>query len=186
MIHSLNCWQGDKVRLRAMEPSDISLFESFDDEMLVNMEKLNFPRSKERVRKWFEKEMQARMNDEFRFMAEDHDGNVIGTIETFQCHRRFRHFKYGLLVAKPYRGQGYASEMILLLLKYYFMELGYEKVTPHVYAFNEPSIALHDKLGFTREGRLRNMIYTNGQYHDEIYFGMTKDEFLQLYCNFVE
>jgi RimJ/RimL family protein N-acetyltransferase len=74
---------------------------------------------------------------------------------------------------------GYASEMIIQVLKYYFMELGYQKVTPHVYSFNTSSIQLHEKLGFVKEGQLRSMVYTNGQYHDEIHYGMTKQEFIE-------
>ncbi|UVI32786.1 GNAT family N-acetyltransferase [Paenibacillus spongiae] len=29
------------------------------------------------------------------------------------------------------------------------------------------SIQLHERLGFKQEGRIRNMIYTNGQHYDE-------------------
>lgn len=71
--------------------------------------------------------------------------------------------------------------MIRMVLRYYFFELNYQKVTPHVYSFNEASISLHEKMGFVREGQLRSMIYTNGVFFDEIHFGMKKEEFEQLY-----
>jgi RimJ/RimL family protein N-acetyltransferase len=38
-------------------------------------------------------------------------------------------------------------------------------------------------MGFKLEGRLRRMVYTNGEFYDELYFGMTKEEFDQLYPN---
>lgn len=72
-----------------------------------------------------------------------------------------------------------------LFLRYYFMELGYQKVTANVYSFNESSLKLHERLGFIREGQLRNMIYCNGKYHDEIYLGMTKLEFEMKYQDFL-
>jgi len=50
-------------------------------------------------------------------------------------------------------------------------------VNSGVYDFNEPSIQLHEQLGFQREGRLRRHIYTAGRHHDEIVFGMTAAEF---------
>ena len=46
-----------------------------------------------------------------------------------------------------------------------------------VYAFNERSPRFHEKLGCTYEGRLRRMVFTNGRHYDEIYFGMTAEEF---------
>ncbi|MGX4584456.1 GNAT family N-acetyltransferase [Paenibacillus chitinolyticus] len=62
----------------------------------------------------------------------------------------------------------------------YFEELRYQKVTAHVYAFNEGSIALQEHLGFVQEGRLRNMIYTKGQHYDEFVYGLTKREYEML------
>ncbi len=47
----------------------------------------------------------------------------------------------------------------------------------NVYAFNERSIRLHEKMGFQKEGQIRRAVYTNGQYYDEILYGMTKEEF---------
>ena len=52
-------------------------------------------------------------------------------------------------------------------------------MTVNIYAFNERSIKLHETLGFQNEGRLRLMIYTSGQFHDEIYMGMTREEFAE-------
>jgi RimJ/RimL family protein N-acetyltransferase len=50
-------------------------------------------------------------------------------------------------------------------------------VTAIVYSFNERSRRLHERLGFTLEGRLRRTAYTNGEHHDELYFGMMCEEF---------
>ena len=86
-----------------------------------------------------------------------------------------------MALGEQYRRQGYASEAITLLLRYFFQELRYQKVTAHVYSFNEPSIKLHEKLGFQQEGRLRRMVYTNGQFFDEVLFGMTAEEFATRY-----
>jgi RimJ/RimL family protein N-acetyltransferase len=51
-------------------------------------------------------------------------------------------------------------------------------VTVRAYAFNEPSLRLHERLGFVPEGRLRRMIYTGGAHHDVCLYGMTVEEFL--------
>ncbi|HEX5943871.1 MAG TPA: GNAT family protein, partial [Anaerolineales bacterium] len=66
------------------------------------------------------------------------------------------------------------------VLRYYFRELRYQKVTIMIYSFNERSIRLHEKLGFKLEGRLRRMVYTNGTFYDELFFGMIIEEFDQI------
>ncbi|MFT3654578.1 hypothetical protein DALLNEIH_00998 [Bacillus sp. B01(2024)] len=67
--------------------------------------------------------------------------------------------------------------MILMVLRFYFLELAYQKVNTTVYSFNNNSIRLHEKLGFMKEGQLRNVIFTKGAYYDNICFGMTREEF---------
>jgi RimJ/RimL family protein N-acetyltransferase len=174
---SLNYWQGKQIKLRTIEMNDVAFFEGLDYEFDKNVDAIHLPKTKDRTRAWMEREMQPRFGDAFRWVAENAEGQAVGTIDTFACERRNGTFKYGIAVAREYWGQAYAKEMIHLVLRYYFHELGYQKVTPHVYAFNERSLRLHQSLGFVQEGRLRNMVYTDGQYYDEIHFGLTKAEF---------
>jgi ribosomal protein S18 acetylase RimI-like enzyme len=68
------------------------------------------------------------------------------------------------------------SEAALLVLKYYFDELRYQKCLVAVHANNPASVALHEKLGFVREGTLRRMVYTGGQFHDLHRYGMLKEQ----------
>jgi RimJ/RimL family protein N-acetyltransferase len=177
---ALNYWQGERIKLRAIESRDLALFESFDDEVDRSVDAIHFPQSPERRKLWIEKEVeraQQPKDDAFRWIAENMEGQAVGTVDTFSCDRRNGTFKYGIAVAESHWGKGYAKEMVTMVLRYYFFELGYQKATPHVYSFNERSIKLHESLGFKKEGQLRRMIYSNGMYYDEIYFGMTRDEY---------
>lgn len=38
---------------------------------------------------------------------------------------------------------------------------------------------MHKKLGCEQEGLCKQNIYTNGRYHDEVLFGLTKDDYLK-------
>lgn len=176
-------WEGPRIRLRAMVPEDFQLFESFEDDDIPRLvDRVHFPRTQEQRAAWFRGEMaRERSDDGFRWVAETRDPEPVGTIDTFDCNPRFGTFKYGLAMAPPHQGRGYAAEMIFLVLRYYFHELRYQKVTPHVYSFNQRSLRLHETMGFVQEGRLRNMVYTRGEFHDEIYFGMTRGEFEHIF-----
>lgn len=179
-----NFWQGAKVRLRAIKPEDAPIFHAWnlDSEMARLVDFIHFPVSARFVRQWAEGEAaKSGDGDQFTFAIEDLDGNLAGIINTHGVDRRVGTFKYGLAIRDEFRRLGYASEAILILLRYYFEELRYQKVTVHVYAINEPSIHLHERLGFGQEGRLRRMIYTAGAFHDELIYGMTAEEFQSLH-----
>ena len=81
------------------------------------------------------------------------------------------------MIRREHQRRGYASEAIALVLRYYFQELRYQKASVRAYSFNEPSIRLHERLGFQLEGRLRREVYTEGRYFDVLVFGMTAEEF---------
>ena len=114
--------------------------------------------------------------DEFFFIIEGGAGVAVGSINTRPRNRRAGTFRYGIFVEREHRRFGYATEAALIVLKYYFGELRYQKCTVSVHANNEASIALHEKLGFRREGTLRRMVYTDGRYFDTHYYGLTNDE----------
>ena len=84
---------------------------------------------------------------------------------------------FDVLIPPENRQKGYAAEAIRLLMRYYFDERRYQKCASMVYSFNEPSIRLHESIGFILEGRLRRMMYAMGDYHDLLWYGMTKEEF---------
>jgi RimJ/RimL family protein N-acetyltransferase len=180
-MQSLNYWQGERVRLRALEPEDAPIFNAWnreDPEMSRNLDWLWPPTSMAAQRQWAQTEAMKRMeNDQLFLVIENKDGDLVGCINTHHCDRRVGNFGYGVSVRTEFRGRGYASEAIQRVMAYFFRELRYQKVTVDVSSFNDASIRLHQKLGFTQEGRLRRMLFTNGAHYDLLIFGMTVEEF---------
>ncbi len=157
-----------------------------DSDVQRRCDSVHFPRSQEAVELWAQEESaRTAINDQFRWMIETLEGKTVGTINTFGCSRRNGTFRYGLAIAREHQRRGYGRDAVLIVLRYYFMELRYQKATATVYSFNEPSLRLHEGLGFLREGQLRRMIYSRGEYYDEMVFGMTADEFADRHASFV-
>lgn len=175
----MNFWQGRLVRLRGVEPSDAETFVrwNLDSEAAREMEFVWPPVSLAQVRQELEqlslKKLEA---DAFAWVVEDAEAKAVGLISTHRCDHRSGVFRYGLSVAREHRRQGYATEAAALVLKYYFEELRYQKCLVGVHSNNPASIALHEKLGFVREGTLRRMVYTGGRFHDVHHYGMLKEE----------
>ena len=175
-------WRTERIRLRAIEPGDWEVFFRWnqDDEMARALDGVWFPQSREAVRRWAEEASLRRpVDDVFHWVIEDREGAVVGSIATHGCDRRSGTFAYGLNVLPEHRRRGYAGDAISVVLRYFFRELGYQKATVEVYAFNEASICLHQRLGFQQEGRLRRMVFTQGQHFDSLVFGLTAEEYAE-------
>ncbi|HUS14414.1 MAG TPA: GNAT family protein [Chloroflexia bacterium] len=181
---SNNVWQGTRVRLRALEPGDWAAHWSWDQDagMERSLEQIHFPRSQEAARQWATRTAtQPPEGDKVHLVIENAAGELVGAVATHDCNRRTGTFAYGVAVRPEHQRQGYAAEAIVLLLRYFFQELRYQKVTVEVYSFNGPSIALHERLGFQAEGRLRRTVFTAGQFFDALLYGMTAEEFAARY-----
>jgi RimJ/RimL family protein N-acetyltransferase len=180
----MNFWEGKLVRLRALEPADAETFYEWnhDSDISRALDYVWVPSSREYQRQWAAKTaVQPPQNDAFMWAIETLDGQPVGSISSHHCDRRTGAFMYGIAVAAPFRGQGYASEAILLVLRYFFEELRYQKVTVDVYSFNEASVRLHESLGFQLEGRIRRTVYTQGQHFDQLMYGLTVEEYRARY-----
>ena len=176
----MNTWEGKLVRLRALEPEDWEVHYEWnhDSDMPRNLHYIWFPQSRAAVKKWTEEgAVQRPVGDNVDLVIETLAGQHVGTVGVQNADTRNGTFKYGIAVLREHQRKGYASEAILILLRHYFNHLRYQKVIATVYSFNEASMKLHERFGFQLEGRLRRMIYSGGQYHDELIYGMTDDEF---------
>ena len=180
MHTSASIWQGERVRLRAIEPSDWEAYFAWnqDDEQARGVSNIPFPQSADAVRQWAQQEATRKPEgDAFRFVIENEAGEVVGDLTTHHCDARVGSFSYGITVRREHRRLGYAIEAIALALRYYFRELRYQKATVSIYSFNEASARLHESLGFQLEGRIRRTVFTEGQHFDELVYGLTAEEF---------
>jgi RimJ/RimL family protein N-acetyltransferase len=176
-------WQGRLVRLRAIEPADgTAIVEHGRDfeALLAGGGDVPFPTSARSAQRWAEEESAKKVEgDEVHLAIETLGGELVGGVGTHHLNARHGTFSYGINVHRPFWRNGYAQEAVVLLLRHFFQERRYQKCNAVVFSFNEASIGLHHRVGFVQEGRVRRTIYAHGSYHDEIFFGITAEEFLE-------
>jgi RimJ/RimL family protein N-acetyltransferase len=64
-------------------------------------------------------------------------------------------------------------------MRYAFMELGLNRLDGDMIRYNERSIKFYiEKGGWKHEGVQRNWHFRNGQYHDKIIVGVTREDYL--------
>jgi len=77
-------------------------------------------------------------------------------------------------------GKGYGSEAMRLALKHAFETLKLHRVSLEVFAFNPRAIHVYEKVGFKREGVLRDALYWDSEYVDAIVMGILADEYFAI------
>lgn len=177
---AINEFEGRLVRLRAPEPSDLDEFRAFDLDSEGNRRwgSTHLPASRFQQERWEQEDAAKRPTDDKTQLAiETLAGRLVGSISVGVADRRNGVFSYGIGLGHEHRHQGFGTEAVVLLLRFYFAELRYQKCDTSVYAFNDESLAFHERLGFTIEGRRRRVIYTKGEFHDAVIVGITREEF---------
>jgi RimJ/RimL family protein N-acetyltransferase len=173
-------WTGSSIRLRGLEPQDWSFFQDFDRHSadVRSVHRLHPPRSAEGYREWAAAAARSTPDGDEFFLVIDAPGEgPVGSINTNGTNRRAGHYRHGITVHPDFRRRGFAAEAITLVQRYMFGELRYHKCEAEVYAYNIASTRLHERVGFRREGVLREHEYFAGRHVDVVLFGMTAQEF---------
>lgn len=87
-------------------------------------------------------------------------------------------FEIGYFLLPRFWGQGFAAEMGTAIIDYLFHNFPIHKVTASANAKNKKSESVMVKLGMTKEGELKKARYKDGQWDDEVKYGLLKEEWL--------
>lgn len=180
----MNIWQGKNIRLRAVELGDADFLHEIngDSDLKAMLNWISPPRSLSAIKKEIEDGLaKTPEDDSFRLIIENPQGVKAGCVMAHSCDRRTGVFRYGICIHSEHRRQGYAREAALLLLRYFFNHLRYQKVNAGAYSYNLASQRLQESLGFVLEGRIRRTVFCNGAHHDCLQYGMTIEEFRAKY-----
>ena len=104
------------------------------------------------------------------------DGRVLGLLTLVRKAHGQGEIGYALGLA--YRGRGYATEAARGLLAYAFAELGLHRVQATTHPDNRGSWRVMERLGMRREGHLREAVFSEGKWTDELIYGLLASEYL--------
>lgn len=142
-----------------------------------SMKGFRFPMQRSTAAKWLaslaETNAQSKVAYAIYFQNE-----AVGVINLHTLNHFQRKAKLTIYIGEErYQNKGIGFVSCALMLDYAFNGLDLRKVSLEVVAKNSPAIALYEKLGFEKEGTLRNDYYLDGREHDVHVYGMLKDEF---------
>ncbi len=136
---------------------------------------------------WHERERAGRFISACRQMAEEgtgarlavdrlSGGAFIGWCSLTQWNSDYRSASLGYCFHDAVWGRGYATEAARALLRWAFDTLDLNRVQAQTDTRNVASARVLEKLGFVREGTLREDCIVNGEVSDSWVYGLIKRE----------
>ena len=83
----------------------------------------------------------------------------------------------GYWIGKKYSRKGYMHEALRVLIPSLFVDLRLNRVEATILEENIASQKLLKKLGFKKEGKLRNYLKINGNWRDHVIYGLLQNDF---------
>ncbi|MBW8310496.1 MAG: GNAT family N-acetyltransferase [Rhizobium sp.] len=110
-------------------------------------------------------------------LAERECDRLIGTTTLFSLSGPHKRAEIGYSLLPARQGQGLATEALRTVLEHAFGPLGLERIEADVDPRNEASWRLLEKLGFRREGLLRNRWRVDGEVCDSFLYGLLREDY---------
>lgn len=167
-----------KVTIRKFEKRDIPR----KVEWINNPENNRFlhydiPLEIDKTEMWYEKNSEK--EDRYDAVIEA-DEVPCGTIGLLSIDRKNSKAEYYIAMGETeLKGKGVATEASRLILDYAFRVLGLNRVYLFTETENIAAQRLFTKIGFIREGCIRNDIVSHGKFVDRYAYGILKKEYLK-------
>jgi [ribosomal protein S5]-alanine N-acetyltransferase len=103
-------------------------------------------------------------------------GQFVGMVNYHWRQPWHRRLAIGWILARPWWRQGFAAEATQALLDHCFTTLGTHRVEAHIEPGNAASIRLAERLGFRREGLMRDWLFVADQPRDLLLFALLRPD----------
>lgn len=104
------------------------------------------------------------------------DGELAGTIGFVRIDWRSKIAELGYWIGKGFEGRGLITKAVQTLIIHSFEELGLNRIEIHCAKTNRRSRAVPERLGFKKEGVLRQSEWRHDRFHDMVVYGLLADD----------
>jgi RimJ/RimL family protein N-acetyltransferase len=171
--------QGKLIRLRKAEEKDLNRYYNWINDLELSRLILGTvtPCSQGQVRRIYDTCAQS-PNQDLQFTIETLKEELIGLCFLRNIHpiHRMAEIEQFFIGEKKYRNNGYGRDAIEVLLEYCFTELNLNRIWLITYVYNQEAIRFYEKSGFSKEGLLRQIQFTKGEYHDGVILAILKKD----------
>lgn len=160
-------------KLRAVQDDDVMMLLAWRNhpDIRLKMYNAHIINETEHLEWW----RHARERDDRRYFIYERDGEPSGSMAITAIDGQNSRANWGFYLS-PNALRGSGSRMNFLALRYVFDDLKLNKLCGEVLSSNGKSIRLHQRLGFSTEGVLREHHRAGGKFEDVHLFGLLRDE----------
>lgn len=168
-----------KISIRRFEKRDIAnKVKWINDPENNTFLHYDLPLEVEKTEAWFEKNKDR--TDRYDAVIEA-DGMPVGLIGLLDIDRKNKKAEYYVMLGeRAYLGKGVAGNATVLLLRYAFEKLGLNRVFLYTETGNSSAVRSYERIGFQREGVLRNDLFSKGRFVDRYIYAITKRDFYHM------
>jgi RimJ/RimL family protein N-acetyltransferase len=172
-----------RIYQRAFELEDYKLINKWrnDDEITFLTGGHKRYVSTEKERKWVEEKIFDENNIYLAICLRE-NGEMIGYHSLNHIDWRNRQAELGGMIIgrKDLWGKGMAPEASQLMCRFGFEELGLNRIYVYWLEKHVSSSRVLEKLGFKREGLLRQALFKNNSFHDVVLGSILRDEYEEM------
>jgi len=169
----------DRLKIRLIKESDVpALFAINGDDAVTRFLPYETWKNSADGATWFERtsaRLSAGEADQFVIVLRE-TGHIIGTCLLFRFDRASARAELGYVLARRYWGAGYMLEALQALIGFAFAQMGLRRLEAEIDPRNVASARLLRRLGFVREGVLRQRSSTKGEITDSGLYGLLSAE----------
>lgn len=172
--------KGEKVLLRAIEKEDMEFLRGMINNSSLEKDIVDwsFPISKVAQEKWYDNQFQNK--NTVRYIIEVNE-QPIGLEILANIDWKNRKATHGIkLCDKKIRGKGYGTDTLKTIMKYAFEELQLNRLYTTILEYNEASMRLHKKCGWEVEGVMKESVFKNNRYINEVQVSILKTQYEEI------
>ncbi len=171
--------EGDLVRLREIRPGDEPLLASLRNNLATQAWPKALPPdyTGEMVRRrYLDRDYSFDRRDGYFTVERKADDEAIGYAQYSGVEPRLRGW-VGLAMTQQAWGTGASREVMELLLRFCFEQLGLHVMMLGTHTGLPRMVGLAEKLGFKMAVRLRRSVWLGGDYHDGLVMDLLREEY---------
>ena len=169
----------DKIQLRALTLEDAKVTWKWRNQEGVRNDFSGhpFPVSYEDELDWYEKNIKVNFPNTVFGVESISSNSLVGMTFLKNINLIHRQAEFAILVDAIQNGKGYGKEACYKTIQFAFENLGMNRVYLKVRTENVAAIRIYESCGFKTEGTLREDVYKQGKYSDQLYMAVLAREF---------
>ncbi len=170
-------WGWDGLKLRWLTADDTAaLLEIFSDPEVVRYTSLPVHETEADIQRLLGDIGRGFQDGSLFQWGIEHGGRIVGTCTLAEINREHKRASLGFILGRAFWGKRIVTQALPHLVAFAFLELRLHRLEADVDPRNTASIRALEKLGFQREGLMRERYFSAGEWQDGIMYSLLKSE----------